>query len=81
MSVNGEPTRVSYAFVKKNMVRYMRPGRFAYWIEIYYFQTVTLDEPLYWMQKKLCLHIMVLKLSGLIDKGFLEDINFTRLIW
>ena len=32
MSVNGEPTRVSHAFVKKNMVRYMRPhGRFAYW--------------------------------------------------
>ena len=32
MSANGEPTRVSHAFVKKNMVRYMRPhGRFAYW--------------------------------------------------
>ena len=30
-SVNGEPIRVSYAFVKKNMVEYMRPhGRFAY---------------------------------------------------
>ena len=25
MSVNGEPTRVSHEFVKKNMVRYMRP--------------------------------------------------------
>ena len=24
MSVNGEPTRVLYAFVKKNMVRYIR---------------------------------------------------------
>ena len=31
MSVNGEPTRVSHAFVKKNMVRYMRPrGWFAH---------------------------------------------------
>ena len=31
MSVNGEPTRASHAFVKKNMVRCMRPhGRFAY---------------------------------------------------
>ena len=31
MSVNGEPTRVSHAFVKKNMIRYMRPhGRFAH---------------------------------------------------
>ena len=31
MSVNGEPTRVSHEFVKKNVVRYMRPhGRFAH---------------------------------------------------
>ena len=30
-SVNGEPTRVSHLFVKKNMIRFMRPhGRFAH---------------------------------------------------
>ena len=30
-SVNGEPTRVSHSFVKKNKIRYMRPhGRFAH---------------------------------------------------
>ena len=46
MSVNSEPTRVSHAFVEKNMVRYMRPhGQFAHHqlpvlascFEIYYF--------------------------------------------
>ena len=31
MSVNGEPTRISHAFVKKYMIRYMRAhGRFAH---------------------------------------------------
>ena len=31
MSVNGKPTRVSHAFVKKNKVRYIRPhGRFTH---------------------------------------------------
>ena len=33
MYVNGEPIRVSHAFVNKNLVRYMRPHeRFTYCI-------------------------------------------------